>query len=157
LISVRPVRVGDGEILVRTTRALGEVHGWADKMLATAEGFESALFCTSPIIGAVIAEVDGVPAGSALWHRSYSTTRGREVMYLEDLIVLPEFRRLGVADALMKEVAKAAINYGYDKIFWLMMAWNSGARSFYEGIGAVVENDNCYCSIEGKALENLSQ
>jgi GNAT superfamily N-acetyltransferase len=156
LISIRTVQPGDGAFMLSTTQELGRSHGWLDAMTATAERFENALFKSDPIIGALIAEVDGKLAGSALWHRSFSTARGEEVMYLEDLVVLPDFRRVGVADALMKEVAKVAISRGYNAIFWMMMAWNNGARAFYEKIGAKVEDGNCYCLLSDRALEDFA-
>jgi GNAT superfamily N-acetyltransferase len=154
---VRPVQPGDGAFLMRTTQELGRSHGWADKMTASAQSFEASLFCANPIIGGAIGFVDGESGGSALWHRSFSTMRGREVMYLEDLVVLPDFRRKGLAEALMKEVAKTAITAGYQDVFWLMMAWNEGARTFYQKLGAEIENDNCYCLLSGPALLDLAR
>jgi GNAT superfamily N-acetyltransferase len=126
-------------------------------MSATAMDYEAALFCANPIIGALVALVDERPAGTALWHRSFSTSVGKEVMYLEDLVVLPDFRRQGVAEALMKEVAKTALNRGYKKIFWLMMEWNKGARRLYTKLGAEIEDGNCYCSLEDQALVDLAK
>ena len=42
------------------------------------------MFRPEPIVGTLIAEYDGALAGCAVWHRSFSTNRGAEVMYLED-------------------------------------------------------------------------
>jgi GNAT superfamily N-acetyltransferase len=157
LIEVRPIKPGEGVIILETARELGKTHYWGPTMSATAEDYEAALFCDAPIIGALIAFVDGKAAGSALWHRSFSTSIGKEVMYLEDLVVLPDFRRLGVAEALMKELAKTAISFGYKKIFWLMMEWNKGARNLYAKLGAEIEDGNCYCSLEKQALLDLAK
>ncbi len=157
MIDVRAAEAGDGQFLLQTTQELGASHGWGATMTAQPEDFERDLFCANPIIGAVLAFSDGSFAGSALWHRSYATSRGQEVMYLEDLVVLPEFRRLGVAEVLLKEVARTAITRGYKKIFWLMREWNSGARLLYHKIGAEIENGNCYCSLEDQALLDLAE
>ena len=156
MIEVRPIRQGEGAIILATARELGKTHYWGPTMTATAADYEQALFCDAPIIGALVAFVDGAPAGTALWHRSFATSLGQEIMYLEDLVVLPDFRRLGVAEALMKEVAKTAVNKGYKKIFWLMMAWNEGARSLYTKLGAEIEDGNCYCSLDKQALLDLA-
>lgn len=157
MIEVRAIRPGEGHIILASAKELGKTHYWGPTMTATASDYEAALFCDAPIIGALVALVDGVPAGSALWHRSFSTAIGQEVMYLEDLVVLPEFRRMGIADALMKLVAKTAVTHGYKKVFWLMMAWNEGARSLYSKLGAEIEDGNCYCSLEKQALLDLAQ
>jgi GNAT superfamily N-acetyltransferase len=157
VIEVRRIKPGEGHIIYASAQELGKTHAWGPDMQSTSQDFEEALFCANPIIGALVAFVDGKPAGSALWHRSFSTARGKEVMYLEDLVVLPDFRRLGVAEALMKEVAKVAVNHGYPSVFWLMMAWNNGARKLYEKLGAEIENDNCYCLLSGEALTDLAR
>ena len=157
MIMVRPAVAGDGPFLLVTTRELGSSHGWGTAMTATAQKLEDALFCADPIVGALIAEVEGKPAGSALWHRSFSTSRGEEAMYLEDLVVLPEFRRMGVADVLMKSVAKLAVSRGYSEIFWLVMGWNTGAQVLYSKLGAQIEDGNCYCSLHDQALLDLAR
>ena len=157
MIEVRPIRPGEGHILLATVKELGKTHAWGPHMKSKAQDFEDALFCTHPIIGALGAFLDGVPAGTALWHRSFSSARGKEVMYLEDLVVLSDFRRRGVAQALMKELAKVAVSAGYPTIFWLMMEWNSGARSFYEKLGAEIESNNCYCVLGNQALVDLTK
>lgn len=156
MIEVRAIRPGEGHIILASAKELGKTHYWGPTMTATADDYERALFCEAPIIGALVAFIDGEPAGSALWHRSFSTAIGQEVMYLEDLVVLPEFRRMGIADALMKLVAKTAVTNGYKKVFWLMMAWNEGARSLYAKLGADIEDGNCYCSLEKQALLDLA-
>jgi ribosomal protein S18 acetylase RimI-like enzyme len=155
MITVRPVQPGDGAALLRMTQELSKTHFPMGEDVV-AENFEVALFQPDPIIGAFIALVDDAPAGSALWHRSFSTNKGREIMYLEDLAVLPEFRRKGIAQLLLRETCKLAVAKGYPKVFWLAMEWNEGALALYRSIGAGVENANCYCWIEGEALQDFA-
>lgn len=156
MISVRPARPGDGAALWQTTRALAEHHGFLDGFVARAEDFERDLFCPHPVIGALIAEDGGVLAGSAIWHRSYSTNRGREIMYLEDVIVLPAHRRKGVARALFRAVAQTALARGYGKIYWMVLDWNEGAKTLYRALGAEIDADHRLCTIDGEALQALA-
>ena len=124
MITVRPMQRGEGAALLEMVRALAESHNLLHTVLATPEMFEAAMFSEAPIVGTLMAEYDGKLAGCAVWHRSFSTNRGAEVMYLEDLSVLPEFRRRGVARALLKAVARLALSKNYASIYWLMMDWN---------------------------------
>ncbi len=157
MITVRTAQPGDGEILWRTTRALAEHHDFLDGFVAQPQDYERDLFCDNPIIGAFIAETDGVVAGSVIWHRSYSTNRGREIMYLEDIVVLPEQRRKGVARALLQETARLALHRGYEKIYWMVLAWNEGAKSLYTEIGAEIDDHHRLCTIDGDALKALAR
>jgi ribosomal protein S18 acetylase RimI-like enzyme len=157
MISVRTARPGDGVALVETTRALAHFHGYHDGFKAIAEDYERALFCDQPIIGALIAEEGDSVAGSVIWHRSFSTNAGREIMYLEDISVLPAFQRKGVGKTLMRATAQVAIARGYDAIFWLVMPWNEVAKQMYVACGAEMEADHTVCRVKGDALKVLAQ
>ncbi len=156
MITVRAATPGDGAILLSTTWELAKSHGVPETVTATAADFEHALFREDAVIGALIAFVDGVPAGTVVWHRSFSTNRGKETMYLEDLSVLPAFRRKGVAKVLLRETAKLAVRMGYPSIYWLMMDWNEAARELYAKAGAHIESGNSFCRIDGDALQVLA-
>ena len=156
MIDIRPIARGEGALLLPLTHVIADSHQ-PGSVKATAEDYERAFFAEHPIVGALLARVDDVVAGSAVWHRSFSTNAGREIMYLEDLAVLPAFRRKGVAQALMKAVAKLAVARGYPKIYWLAMPWNKSAVQFYEGIGAQLQPENLLCWLDGPALEALAR
>jgi GNAT superfamily N-acetyltransferase len=156
MIEVRTAQIGDGLLLLEATRNLARHHGWEDTVTSTAADLEGALFAPHAVIGALLA-FDGLEfAGSIIWHRSFSTNRGRPVIYLEDLLVLPGHRRKGVADALMKALAILAVRDSYSSIFWVMMNWNEGAKEFYSKLGAEVEADCSVYHLHGNALKALA-
>jgi GNAT superfamily N-acetyltransferase len=157
LIEVRPIRPGEGAALLSMVRALAESHNLLSHLEATAEMYETAMFSRQPIAGALLAEIDGELGGCAVWHRSFSTFRGLEVMYLEDLSVLPKFRRRGVARTLLKAIAALAIEKNYPSIYWLLMDWNSAAAALYQSVGAEIEPGTSFCRIRGPALEALAR
>jgi GNAT superfamily N-acetyltransferase len=153
---IRKAQPGDGAAIHAMVQALAESHGYGDHVFASPQDFENALFQPNAIVGAFVAAVAGQPAGCAIWHRSFSTFRGRETIYLEDLSVLPEFRRRGIAKALLKQVAILAVERGAPQVYWLMMGWNDGARKLYAEAGAEIEDGNCFCRLHGEALERLA-
>jgi GNAT superfamily N-acetyltransferase len=156
MIRVRNIRPGEGAVLVAMTRALAVSHGEEAHFEAEPAMMEAAFFAENPVAYCLIAEFDGTPAGCALWHRSFSSFRGREVMYLEDVSVLPEFRRRGIARALMRAVAKEAVERGVPSVAWMMMDWNDGARKLYGEIGAEIEGGMNFCRLHGDALKALA-
>lgn len=156
-ISIRQARPGDGAAIFAMVKALAVSHGEEANLTATPESYEAVFADPHAVVGMLIAEADGVPAGCAIWHRSYSTFRGRETLYLEDLSVLPEFRRRGIARLLLKAVAELAVAKGYPSVYWFMMAWNEGARKLYQDAGAEIEDGTCVCRLHGEALERLAQ
>lgn len=155
-MSIRPAAAGDGAILHAMIHELARHHGAEEYFTAVPEDYERMLADPRGLGGALIALVDGVPAGCATWQRMFSTFRGRETTYLEDLSVLPQFRKQGVGQALLKSMARLALARGTTRLHWLMMAWNDDGRRFYTAAGAEVEDGNCYCTLEGAALERLA-
>ena len=156
MITVRPIQRGEGAALLSMVQALAESHNLLHTVEATPEMYEAAIFAEAPVVGALMAEYDCVPAGCAVWHRSFSTNRGAEVMYLEDLSVLPEFRRRGVARALLKAVARLALAKNYPSIYWLLMDWNTEAKALYASVGAEIEPGTTFCRIRDDALLALA-
>ena len=157
-IEIRQARAGDGAALHAMVRSLAESHGeLADIPRLARRLRDGAVSVKTLIVGALLALADGVPAGCAIWHRSFSTFRGSETMYLEDLSVLEAFRRRGIARMLLKAVARLAIRrVAWPSISWHLMAWNDGARTLYEAAGAEIEEGVCICRLHGEALERLA-
>jgi GNAT superfamily N-acetyltransferase len=156
-IEIRPIRPGEGPALLGILRALAQSHGYIDRQTATADDLEQALFADHPIVGCLLAFHDDRPAGCAFWHRSFATSRGREVMYLEDLSVLPEYRRKGIARALLKTLAGEARAWGFPSIFWIMMGWNDAARALYAEVGADYDEGLCYYRLSDGRLTKLAE
>ncbi|MBM3534828.1 MAG: GNAT family N-acetyltransferase [Alphaproteobacteria bacterium] len=86
--------------------------------------------------GVLLATVDGRPAGYALHHRGYEVDNASRVLYLSDLYVREEARRLGVGRALMAGMAAECRRSGAVEVLWRVHAKNRAARSFYLGLGA---------------------
>ncbi len=134
-------------------RELAASHDHLDAFVATPEDFERALFSPTPLIGALVATWDGELAGTAIWQRSFSSFRGKETMYLEDLSVLPAFRARGIGKALLREVARVAVARNIPGIAWLVMDWNEKALALYQKAGAEIVPGQSFCRLHGDALK----
>ena len=82
-----------------------------------------------------IAEVDGEAAAGALWFLNFSTWDGVAGIYLEDLFVRPQFRRRGLARALLATLARECVENGYTRLSWAVLDWNVNAIALYDAVG----------------------
>ena len=89
-----------------------------------------------PRFDAFIAEVNGKPAGYAFILETYSSFLALPTLYLEDLFVLPEFRKIRVGYTLFKAIVAEAHNRGCGRMEWTVLDWNRIALDFYERVGA---------------------
>lgn len=135
-VLVRPAVAGDEGEILRMIVALATFEREPDAVKATEESLAALMFGAAPKVFANIAEVDGRAVGLALWFLNFSTWTGRHGLYLEDLFVDPEARRLGVARALFVSLAQEADRRGCARIDWAVLDWNRSAMDFYESLGA---------------------
>lgn len=76
-------------------------------------------------------------------------------IYLEDLFVLPEYRRQGIGKALISKVAQIAIERDCGRLEWSVLDWNEPAKAFYRSIGASILDDWRICRVTEDALTQL--
>ncbi len=89
-------------------------------------------------IECIVAEVDGVIAGIAIYHYyRLAACGGRYVLYLEDLYVDKNYRKTGLGYALMNRLCEIANEKNCIKIEWKCITENKSAILFYNRINAV--------------------
>jgi GNAT superfamily N-acetyltransferase len=133
-ITVRFATADDCPLLLRLIRELAVFERAPDAVVATEADLRRHGFGPEPQFEAVLAFVDGEPAGVALFHTRFSTWVGRPCMYLEDLYVCEPARGRGVGRRLMARLAAIAVERGWGRIDFQVLDWNP-ARRFYERLG----------------------
>ncbi len=155
-VTVRPAREPDVDLVYSLIVALAEYEQAPDQVVGTPELLRKWLFGKEPAAEALIAEVDGVPAGFALFHGTFSTWECKPGIWLEDLFVLPEQRRFGVGGTLLSHVAKVAVDRGYTRLTWTALDWNEMALGFYRKIGATVMDEWTNHRLSGPTLQAVA-
>jgi ribosomal protein S18 acetylase RimI-like enzyme len=77
-------------------------------------------------------------------------------LYLEDLYVRPEYRRRGVAGAMMRRLARIARENGCGRFQWLVLRSNEAAIRFYRSLGAKVADDWALMQLYADDIERLA-
>jgi len=154
---IRPARPTDVPVILSLIRALADYEKLTPEVTATEARLRDSLFPTDPAAAGpsaycVLAEVDGAPAGFALYFFNYSTFLARPGLYLEDLFVKPEFRGRGLGKALLIHLAKLANQRGCGRMEWSVLDWNQPAIEFYESLGARRMKEWQICRLTGEAL-----
>jgi GNAT superfamily N-acetyltransferase len=98
--------------------------------------FVESGFGSSPVWWALVAEINGIVEGFALYYIRYSTWKGQR-MYLEDLIVTEKLRGLGVGRLLFDALINEAKEKKFTGIAWQVLDWNEPAINFYKKLDQV--------------------
>ena len=81
---------------------------------------------------------------------------GRAGIYLEDLFVEPAFRGKGYGKALLKELARIAVERDCGRLEWWCLDWNRPSINFYLSLGAEPMNEWTTYRIAGDTLKELA-
>lgn len=149
--TIRPARPDEAKLVLDFIKRLAVYEKCADDVVADEATLHHSLFVERSA-EVVFAEEDGVPVGFALFFHNFSTFVGRKGMYLEDLFILPEKRGLGYGKALLKYVARIAVERNCGRMEWICLDWNESALSIYRSIGAAPLSDWTVQRLDEQAL-----
>lgn len=152
--TLREARPRDAEEILRLVRGLGEYEKLGHEVVASAQDYYGAL-ATKRIKG-MLAEVEGEIVGLALYYETFSTFAGKAGLWVEDVFVQPEQRRLGIGRALFQALARKALDEGHAWMEWNVLDWNEPAIAFYRRIGAVGREEWTDQRLSGDALRALA-
>lgn len=154
--TLRPATPADVEAIFQLILALADYEKLNHQVTGSGEQLRSHLFGARPYANALVAEVEQKIVGFALYFYNYSTFLTKPGIYLEDLFVLPAYRRLGIGTALLKALAQQAIAEGCGRLEWSVLDWNAPAIAFYKRMGADVLPDWRICRVDGVSLKTLA-
>ena len=154
-ITVRFATANDVALLLRFVRELAVFERAPDAVVATEADLLHHGFGPNPQFEAILAFLDGGPAGCALFHTRFSTWLGRPGLYLEDLYVSEPARGRGVGKRLMARLAAIAIERGWPALHFMVLDWNP-ARDFYHRLGIDARNEWHPYGAIGEALNRLA-
>ncbi len=155
--TIRPARAGDAATIHALILGIAEYEKLSSEVVSTPESIRESLFGARPAAEVLLAELGGEAVGFALFFPNYSTFLGRPGIYLEDIFVKTEHRRLGIGKSLFLAVARLAHERGCGRVEWTVLDWNTDAIAFYESKGARVMNDWRLVRLDAVGIENLAE
>jgi GNAT superfamily N-acetyltransferase len=156
-IDIRSATETDVPILLIFIRELAEYEKLTHEVSANEEQLRTTLFGARRFAEALLACVDGQPAGFALFFHNYSTFLARPGLYLEDLFVRPAYRGRGLGKMLLTTVARLAVERGCGRYEWTVLEWNEPSIRFYQKLGAEMKHDWRVMRVTGAALEKMAK
>lgn len=143
-------------LILELIRSLAEYERLADQVMATEERLRVSLFGARPAAEVLIARVDGTGVGFAVFFHNYSTFLARAGLYLEDLFVRPEWRSRGIGQALLRAVARVAVERDCGRMEWSVLDWNAPAIRVYQATGALPMDEWTVYRLTGDALTRFA-
>lgn len=156
MLTIRPATTADVSTLFQLICALAEYEKLSLAVTGTPESLREHLFGEHPYIEAILAEWERQTVGFALFFHNYSTFLTKPGIYLEDLFVLPQYRRRGIGRKLLSYLARLAVERDAGRLEWSVLDWNEGAIAFYKGLGAQIMEEWRICRVSDKTISQLA-
>jgi GNAT superfamily N-acetyltransferase len=138
-MKIRHAIVGDEAAIMELIRALALFEKAPHEVINTPENLKKHLF-EEQICDAIVAEVANQIVGFALYYTSYSTWKGK-CLYLEDLFVIPDYRKQGIGSELFDMVVQIAKEKQVKRMDWQVLDWNQPAIDFYRNKSAILDEE----------------
>jgi GNAT superfamily N-acetyltransferase len=152
VLSIRPATHEDAATIAALVRELAAFEQLEHECSITPAAVREHLLSLNRSAEALIAEIDGLVAGFAVYYRTFSTFAARPGLYVEDLYVRPPFRHRGIGTALLKHVGKIAARNNAGRFEWTTLKWNENARRLYKSIGSEEKGEWLLMRMEGEKI-----
>ena len=154
---IRPATPDDTSTICELIRALAEYERLSHQVVLDEARLREHLFGTRPFAEVLLAEDAGQVVGFALFFHNYSTFLGRPGIYLEDIFVRPEHRGKGHGKAMLRTIARIAVERRCGRLEWAVLDWNEPSIAFYRSLGAKPMDEWTTFRMTGEAIERLAR
>lgn len=135
-IIIRRARKSDGQTLLSLIDALADFEKLKRPTSHARRRLLKDAFGNKKRFEAFLAFVGKKAVGYAIIFETYSSFLARPTLYLEDIFVLPEYRRRGVGLELFKKCFAEAKRKKCGRMEWIVLDWNVNAVRFYKKLRA---------------------
>ena len=154
--AIRYANEKDCALILEFIKGLADYEKMSDEVVATEALLREWIF-EKKKAEVIFACENGKEVGFALFFHNFSTFLGRAGIYLEDLFVMPEYRKRGYGKALLKKLASIAVERGCGRLEWSCLDWNKPSIDFYLSLGAVPMSDWSVYRVTGDTLKTLAK
>lgn len=156
LIEIRSATPDDIPILLELIMELADHEQLSHKVTGSSEQLDASLFGSHPDAEVILANVNGVTTGFALYFFNFSVYLMKPGIYLEALYVRPDYRRQGIGNKIFRHLANMAVEKGCARFEWSVLNSNQSAIAFYQKQGATFLHNWKTCRLSGDALTAFS-
>ncbi|CAN5676226.1 GNAT family N-acetyltransferase [soil metagenome] len=142
--------------IIRLMREFAGYENLLDFLEITEEKLYEALFGDNGFVECLFVTSDETPIAYALFYLNFSSFRGQTGVYLEDIFIKKDFRKHGIGEMMLKQIARTGRENGAVRMDFQVLDWNTPAINFYKKHGAVMDESERHFKFTDEAFENLA-
>ncbi len=135
-IRIRPATKRDGNNFLSLIDALADFEKLSRPSLQARRRLLRDAFGKTKRFDAFLATVGVKPVGYAIIFETYSSFLALPTLYLEDIFVLPAYRKRRIGLRLFRRCLAEARRRHCGRMEWVVLDWNKHAIRWYKKLGA---------------------
>lgn len=139
-IQIRKASRDDVPSILELIKGLANYEKLSDEVEATVEILEKEIF-DDKNANVILASVNDLIVGFALYFYNFSTFKGKKGLYLEDIYIIPEYRNNGIGNQLFEYLKNESKLQNCGRMEWVCLEWNNKAIEFYKRKKAISLED----------------
>lgn len=141
---IRSLTKSDISDFLDLMQAFAEFDGSSDELRLTKEDIHTNWFGEQAHIHTLLKIVDQKPIGMINYFYTFSSFEGQTCIWVEDAFIFQAYRGKGYGVELFLAVQEIAKKQGCLRIEWLVRKNNDLGRTFYDKLGAKVDEGTIY-------------
>lgn len=154
---IRKTEITDLPHILAMIREFAEFEKLSEYCEVTEENLQEVLFGENAFVESLIALADETPIGYAIFFPYFASFRGQRGFYLEDIYLKPDFRRFGLGEKMLREIAKIGKENGLTRIDFQVLKHNQNAINFYKKLGAIEDESETHFKFIDQSFQNLAK
>ncbi|MEZ5106571.1 MAG: GNAT family N-acetyltransferase [Draconibacterium sp.] len=152
IINIRKATEADFPAILGLIKELALFEKAPEKVTNTLEQMEME----KDFFKCMVAETkSGEIAGMALYFFAYYTWVGKS-LYLDDLYVKENYRKMKIGTALLNEIMSIARAENCKRVRWQVLNWNENAINMYKKSGAIIDGEWLNCDFDATGIQNFN-
>lgn len=139
-VKIKPIEEKDMEEIYRLYGEFAAYEKLEDYFSASIEDMGRLIFKDN-LLHMLKAETGGQIVGFAAYYYQVVSFPAKKVLYLEDIYVQKACRGKGIGNRFLERLEEIARENDCLKMSWKCLGWNRSSRSFYEHIGAKLDEE----------------
>lgn len=138
-------------------REFAEHSDLLEYLEVTENDLQKVLFGKDAFVQSLMAFDDETPIAYAFFYPTFSSFRGQKSVYLEDIFITKKYRKYGIGEKMLKEIARIGKEFGAVRMDFQVLKHNESAIRFYKKYGAVMDKDERHFKFTDEAFESLAE
>ena len=135
-IKIHKAKKSDSKEILRLINELAGFEKLAPPDSKAKKRLINDAFGKKPLYYVLLAKDGEKSVGYAFYFFTYSSFLARKTLYLEDIFISENRRKLGIGKMFFDELIKIAMKNKCGRMEWCVLDWNVNAIKFYEKLGA---------------------